>query len=352
MSAVQYVGLDVHQASTSYAVQDGEGRCVEEGVLATDSSRLAGWVGGLGPGVQLTFEEGPYADWLYELLEPLVARLVVANARRHLGTGEGKSDRLDARDLAERLRGGFLVPVYHDRSRLRDLQHLVDGYRTLVQDSVRLQNRQSALARSRGLSVDAVLSGDASLGSTGTKQRFAWLTDELAQITVLRETAYKAVVQASRRSAACRLLATVPGFGPIRSAIVVAKVRTPHRFRTRRQLWKYAGLAVVTHSSSDYVAGPRGLERRRWQATRGLNRHYSRALKETFKSAALDASRRGALQPAYEARLAAGQRPEMATLTMARKLAATCLAIWKRGEPFDASKLTDHPNIQVGPEMR
>jgi len=349
MDKDQYVGWDVHQASTSYAVLDGAGRLVEEGVLATDPARLASWVSGLGSGVHLTFEEGPYAAWLYELIEPLVAELVVANPRRHLGTGEGKSDRLDARDLAERLRGGFLVGVYHDRSRLRDLQHLVDGYRTLVQDSVRLQNRRSALARSRGLSVDEVLSG-ASLGSRTAEQRLAWLTDELAAITALRKTAYDTVAQASRRSEACRLLATVPGFGPIRSAIVVAKVRTPHRFRTKRQLWKYAGLAVVTHSSSDYVVGTRGLERRRWQATRGLNRHYSRTLKETFKSAAMDASRRGALRPDYEARLAAGQRPEMATLTLARKLAAICLALWKRGETFDVRKIAQQAVTQVGPE--
>lgn len=337
MSEDQYVGLDVHQASVSYAVQDAGGRLVAEGVLATEPARLAGWVRGLGAGVHLTFEEGPYADWLYELLEPLVKELVVANPRRHLGTGEGKSDRLDARDLAERLRGGFLVPVYHDRSRYRDLQHLVDGYRSLVQDSVRLQNRRSALARSRGLGVKDIESG-ASLGSPMALERFGWLTEELAGITALRETAHDALRQASRRSEACRLLQTVPGFGPIRSATVVAKVRTPHRFRTKRQLWKYAGLAVVTHSSSDYVVGAQGLERRRWQATRGLNRHYSRALKEVFKSAALDASRRGALSPCYEARLAAGQRPEMATLTLARKLAATCLVLWKRRETFDVSK--------------
>jgi transposase len=339
MEQDQYVGWDVHQASTSYAVLDSGGRLVEEGVLATQPERLVGWVSGLGSGVHLTFEEGPYAAWLYELIEPLVAELVVANARRHLGTGEGKSDRLDARDLAERLRGGFLVPVYHDRSRLRDLQHLVHGHRALVQDSVRLQNRCSALARSRGLSVNKVLAG-AALGSASALERFTWLTEELAAITALRKKAYKAVVQASRRSDACRLLQTVPGIGPIRSAIVVAKVRTPYRFRTKRQLWKYAGLAVVTHTSSDYVVGPQGLERRRWHRTRGLNRHYSRALKEAFKSAAVDASRRGALRPAYEARLAAGQRPEMATLTMARKLAATCLALWKRGETFDAGKLS------------
>ena len=341
MSGDQYVGWDVHQASTSYAVLDGGGRLVEEGVLTSDPDRLVGWVSGLSGRVHLTFEESPYADWLYELLEPLVAELVVANARRHLGTGEGKSDRLDARDLAERLRGGFLVPVYHDRGRLKQLRHLVDGYRGLVQDSVRLQNRRSALARSRGLSVDEVLSG-ASLGSSGAQERFGWLIDELAAIDALRATAERAVKQAVRRSAACRLVETVPAFGPIRSAVVVAKVRTPHRFRTKRQLWKYSGLAIVTHSSSDYVAGPRGLERRHRHTTRGLNRHYCRALKETFKSAAIDASHRGALSAGYQARIEAGQRPEMVALTMARKLAATCLAVWKSGEPFDASRVIQH----------
>jgi transposase len=336
-----FVGWDVHQATTSYAVLDGSGRLVEEGVLATSPERLVGWVGGLCGRVHLTFEESPYAEWLYELLEPLVAELVVANPRRHLGTGEGKSDRLDARDLAERLRGGFLVPVYHDKGRLKDLRHLVYGYRDLVDDSVRLQNRCSALARSRGLTVEAVLDG-ASLGSSTALERFTWLTDELAAIDTLRALAEAAVKRAAKRSAACRLIDSVPAFGPIRSAVVVAKVGTPFRFRTKRQLWKYAGLAVVTHSSSDYLVGSRGLERRQRQTTRGLNRHYCRDLKATFKSAAVDASRRGPLRAAYEQRLASGQRPEMATLTLARQLAATCLAVWKSGEPFDPGRLTQH----------
>ncbi len=320
MSKDQYVGLDVHQATTSYAVLDGSGRMVAQGVLETAPDRLVGWVSGLCGRVHLTLEEGPYAEWLYELLEPQVAELVVANPRRHVRTGEGKSDRVDARDLAERLRGGFVVPVYHDRGRLRDLRHVVDAYRDLVRDSVRLKNRRSALARSRGLSVAQLLAG-ASLGCSA---------------------ADRALKRAARRSAACRLLQTIPAIGPIRSATIVAKLRTPHRFRTRRQLWKYAGLAVVTHSSSDYIVGPRGLERRHRQSTRGLNRHYCRALKEVFKSAAIDASRRGPLRDAYEARLTVGQRPEMATLTIARKLAGTCLAVWKSGQPFDVGRLRQH----------
>jgi transposase len=336
-----FVGWDVHQATTSYWVLDASGRTVQEGVLETSPEHLVGWVGGLCGRVHLTFEESPYAEWLYELLEPLVAELVVANPRRHLRTGEGKSDRVDARDLAERLRGGFLVPVFHDWGRLKDLRHLVYGYRDLVEDSVRLQNRRSALARSRGLTVKAVLAGE-SLGSTAALERFTWLSDELVAIDAQRALAEAAVKRAARRSAACRLIDSVPAFGPIRSAIVVAQVGTPFRFRTKRQLWKYSGLAVVTHSSSDYVVGPRGLERRQRQATRGLNRHYCRALKATFKSAAVDASRRGVLRHEYERRLAGGQRPEMATLTMARKLAATCLAVWKSGEPFDPDRLRQH----------
>ncbi len=341
MSKDHYVGLDVHQTSTSYAVLEGSGRLVEEGVLATAPDRLVGWVSGLCGRVHLTFEEGPYAEWLYELLEPQVAELVVANPRRHVRTGEGKSDRVDARDLAERLRGGFLVPVYHDRGRLRDLRHGVDAYRDLVRDSVRLQNRRNALARSRGLSVDQLLAG-ASLGCSTADQRFRWLSDELAAVDAIQAEAERVLKRAARRSSACRLLQTIPAIGPIRSTTIVAKLRTPHRFRTRRQLWKYAGLAVVTHSSSDYVVGPRGLERRHRQSTRGLNRHYCRALKEVFKSAAIDASRRGPLRDAYEARLAEGQRPELATLTIARKLAGTCLAVWKSGQPFDAGRLRQH----------
>jgi hypothetical protein len=129
--------------------------------------------------------------------------------------------------------------------------------------------------------------------------------------------------------------------GPIRAAVLIAIVQTPHRFRTKRQLWTFSGLGIETHSSADhrYVDGQ--LRRSKKPVSiRGLNQNHNRDLKNVFKGAAIvAASKPGPFQEFYAARLASGIRPEMARLTLARKIAAITLLIWKKGVRFDAEYL-------------
>jgi transposase len=146
-----------------------------------------------------------------------------------------------------------------------------------------------------------------------------------------------AVEREARKHAACKLLKSVPGIGWIRAATIVAHVRNPRRFRTKRQFWTYCGFGVVTESSSDWVRTESGLAQKdRPVATRGLTKKYNRHLKAVFKGAAITAcSGRGIFKPHFEYLVALGMRESMARLTVARKIAATGLAIWKKGEKFD-----------------
>ena len=64
---------------------------------------------------------------------------------------------------------------------------------------------------------------------------------------------------------------------------------------------------------------------------------YSRPLKAVFKGAAVSASQT-ALKAYYQDRIERKMKPEMAMLTLARKISATALAIWKKGEPFELDK--------------
>jgi hypothetical protein len=110
-------------------------------------------------------------------------------------------------------------------------------------------------------------------------------------------------------------------------------------------LWAYAGLAVVTQSTADYtLVGGRPVRRRRPPLTRGLNPNHNRTLKDVFKGATMSAlTRPGPLQDFYRALVGRGMRPEMARLTLARKLAALTLRLWKRGDAYDPTQLTVHP---------
>jgi hypothetical protein len=118
-------------------------------------------------------------------------------------------------------------------------------------------------------------------------------------------------------------------------------VQTPHRFRTKRQLWTFSGLGIETHTSADHRYVDGRLQRSKKPVSiRGLNQNHNHDLKNIFKGAALVASSKpGPFQDFYTARLANGIRPEMARLTLARKIAAITLLIWKKGVRFDAQYL-------------
>ena len=80
---------------------------------------------------------------------------------------------------------------------------------------------------------------------------------------------------------------------------------------------------------------------RRAPLTRGLNRNHNRTVKDVFKGAASSAATRsGPLRDFYNAMLARGMRPELARVTLARKIAAITLRLWKKGERYDAALLT------------
>jgi hypothetical protein len=105
---------------------------------------------------------------------------------------------------------------------------------------------------------------------------------------------------------------------------LIALMQTPHRFRSKRQLWTYSGLGIETHDSAQcrYVGGQ--LQRsKKPQQIRGLNQNHNHEMKEIFKGAATRASCGvGPLRDFYVALLAKGMKPEIARLTFARKIAA------------------------------
>lgn len=144
----------------------------------------------------------------------------------------------------------------------------------------------------------------------------------------------------SRKHSAVNLLRQIPSIGPIRAALLIALIQTPHRFRTRRQLWAYSGLALKTYGSGEYRFVEGQLQRSKRLAIRGLNINHNHDLENIFKSAAIRAAMvPGPFQEFYAALVARGMKPSMARLTLARKIAAVTLLVWKKGVRFDAEHL-------------
>src|SRR5258707_7345549 len=145
----------------------------------------------------------------------------------------------------------------------------------------------------------------------------------------------------TKKHKAWKRLCQIPSIGPIRSAVLLGILQTPHRFRAKRQLWTYSGLGIETQSSADHRSVNGQLKRAKKQISiRGLNRNCNHDLKNLFKGAAIVASSKpGPFQEFYTALLAKGIRPDMTRLTLARKIATIVLIVWKRGACFDAQHL-------------
>lgn len=349
MKRDQYMGIDVHAATSVIAVVDAEGKPVLETIVATAAEPLSRLIKGMSGPLHVTFEETTQAAWLYEVLKPYAAEVVVCNPRRNKLLSEGsKGDKGDARKLAELLRTRMVKPVYHGHSQTRRLKELVKGYETLVDDTQRTMVRIKAVYRGRGIATPGrgvYQSGQRpqwleQLAESGVRERAGWLFELLDHQRQLRKRAKRSLIEEGRKHRAVTLLSSIPQMGPVRSAQVAAALDTPHRFRTRSQLWSYSGLAVVTHMSAEYELREGQVVRtRKPLATRGLNRNGNRKLKEVFLGAATGGAQTEPYRSHLQAMIQRGMRPEMARLSLARKLAAVALRIWKKGETFDPKKL-------------
>src|SRR5277367_6813071 len=152
MTSTKYIGLDVHKESLSIAVLNSAGKVVMECVIETKASTILQFIHGLRGDVHLTFEEGTWAGWLYDLLKAHVTELVVCNPRKNALLKEGsKSDRIDARKLAELLYMSKLSSVYHGEHGLRTLRELAGSYLTISTDLIRVMTRVKAIYRSWGI---------------------------------------------------------------------------------------------------------------------------------------------------------------------------------------------------------
>ena len=154
-------------------------------------------------------------------------------------------------------------------------------YLTITKDLARVMTRVKAIYRSwaipcAGKEVYAARHRAewlAKINEPGVRRRAELYYLQLDALRVVRLDAWRALLVESKKQKAWKRLCEIPSIGPIRAAVLLGILQTPHRFRTKRQLWNYGGLAIETHSSADHRSVDGQLERSRKNAlVRGLNR--------------------------------------------------------------------------------
>ncbi|MDQ3666298.1 MAG: hypothetical protein M3410_06820 [Acidobacteriota bacterium] len=119
-----YVGLDVHKVTIAIAVLDAHGKLITRTVIETSTEAVRDFFRNLGGEIHLTFEEGNHAAWLYDIVEPLVRRVVACNPnhkdpeegslkRAQTPAGGSKKSHLPAGRDSAQVRGKYQMPLCH-----------------------------------------------------------------------------------------------------------------------------------------------------------------------------------------------------------------------------------------------
>ena len=344
----RYIGLDVHAASTTIAVIGPSGRRLRTMVVETNGRSLIEALQLVAGERHICLEEGTQSSWLYEVLSPHAAEVVVACGWPQRGP---KSDDKDAYWLAEQLRiGAVKQRVFKEVGIFRRLRELSRVHTMLVRDVVRVQNRIRSVYRCCGVRTagspvySAKARGKWIEQLPGLQQTVAErLYEQYDALEPIRRQAQKELVAESHHHDISHVLESCPGLGPIRVAQQLPIVVSPWRFRTKRQFWSYSGLGIVMRSSADWIQKPGG----GWawadkQQTRGLNRRHNHPLKQIFKGAAtsiLMQHRTDPLFDYYQRLVDSGTKPNLAKVSLARKVAAITLSMWKQGKEYDPKQV-------------
>ncbi len=342
----RYIGVDAHASSCTVAVLGQRGKRLKELRVDTDQKVLRETLRSIAGERHVCFEEGTLSDWLYELVEPLATDVTVVQLGKTVGT---KSDSVDAWKLAEiPWRGAQDCRfVYKEPQRFTMLRKAVRTYQMTQTNMVRAKVQLNSCFRARNVRGFGSAIYDPARRKKWMRQLPApsrkmaeVLSHQVDELVCVHEQAEQWLQEEAKKLALVRQLSTAPGIGPIRAAEIVAIVISPHRFRTRRQFWSYCGLGIVTRSSADWRQTASGWERRQTVQTRGLNRNHNPVLKNVFKGAAQTVKNMPGhpLNTDYRRTLDEGTKPNLAQLTLARRIAATVLSMWKNKQEYDPGK--------------
>lgn len=350
MDTIQYIGLDVHQKTISYCVKAADGRIVEEGRLRAERQALREWAEKRRPWAG-AMEATLFSGWIYDTLKPWAQRLDMAHPAmmKAIAASKKKTDRIDARKIADMVRCDLLPACYVAPSEIRELRRMLRYRNLVVRQAVRMKNKIAGLLMETG----APYSKD----RLHRKKYFAALLDNIEEVPqsvkdLLRlsrgalelfEATQKQLLRKLREDIPLRQrverLESIPGVGEVTALTWALEIADPQRFSSVARALSYCGLTAALQSSAD--------KQQRGPLSKQRNAHLQTTLIEAAK-----------LAPRWNPQLAAVHARELqrghrnrATLAVARKLAAYLLAVDKSGQPFHLRGEPDagmqHASMQV-----
>lgn len=329
-----FLGIDVHKVKCVYNELDTRGNVIRRGQFGNNLAEVSDFGSSLRGGEQVVVEPVLNYLWLLDQIEGHVGSIHVATPHKVKVIAESKckTDKYDARILAELLRTNFLPESYIAPRSIRELRLLVRRRYWLVQMVVQLKNRIRYLLFLEG--VDLKVSDVSSEKALREIKRLClsdWirstileLLDIIGAISPRIKALDKELERRSQGIRAIELLRTIPGIGAIWAATIYAEIGDINRFTSRKAFASYTGLVPSVRSSGESI--------HLGDITRTGSRPLRSALVEVSQRAAKISPSLGRLY----ARVSYRGNWQKARVAVARKLALIIYAILKKETPFSA----------------
>ncbi len=338
-----YVGLDVSLQKTAVCVENEDGTIAWQGKIDSDPDALVTALLPWKPFIALVgLEACPLSEWIYNGLGAAgfeVRCIETRHAQRFLSTRPNKTDKNDARGIADMMRAGHFKPVHVKSAGALYLRTLLVGRKQLVAAMLKVEDTIRGLLRVYGLKIGAV-----------HRCKFAERVKELLAdapalalaiepLLTARNTLRKqkerfdyALQKLARKDSICLCLMTVPGVGPITALAFKATIDDPKRFKSSKAVGAHLGLAPrvyqsgeIDHSGHVSKCGDR------------MMRYYLYEAATVF----LTRDRRWSALKAWGVRLAQRHGFKRARVAVARKLAIVMHQMWLHGECFRFTSARD-----------
>lgn len=329
-----YIGLDHHKRWTQIAAVNCDGELLREGRVSNDRRSLAEFFKELPKPWKGVVEAGPTWGWIYDTLEAMDVEMIVAHPLKVRAIAEAKikTDEIDARMLAQLLRGNLIPNVYVPTAAVRTQKMLWRERIWLVRMTTRLKNRIQRLLAHHHVPVPELsdLFGKAGrefLGNVKLPQSGRRILDaELKLLESYREQikdVHRWASEASMNHPAKVYLESLPGFGKVFAPIVALEIDNIERFANPEKLASYCGLVPSLYSSGG----------RSWQG--GIGREGNHWLKWAFIEAAWAAIRSSSYFRLYYQRLCKRKTAQVAIVACARRLSEIAFHLLKQRRLYE-----------------
>ncbi len=338
--------MDVHKRESQVCILGEGGAVVVERRIRTERSRLAAVLGER-PRARILLEASTESEWVAQTLEALGHEVIVADpnfaAMYASRSRRVKTDRRDARTLAEACRVGAYRPAHRMSAPRREVRAALAARDALVRTRVRYISLIRALLRREGIAVGSGSSG-AFLRRLAAITPPAALQAALAPLVTVLEPLNAAIAaadawitEAMERDPVAGRLCTVPGVGPVTAAAFVATLDEVTRFRGAPQVAAYIGLVPQERSSGD--------RQHRGGLTKAGNARARWVLVQAAWAIWRDRTPRTATLRAWAERIAARRGKRVAAVALARRLAGILYALWRDGSAYEPQRVGRRPAV-------